>query len=269
MSVTPPPFGRTPKGIYLVAGLLGLAAVLATFASVVPWYVDNGTFQQSGGYNTYSQFFTPGPGGYIHTCSTYITSHATVCVAFSFNYSAGSGTGLITNLYDGLLGTSVATAVLACAGAFTISAGLQGKVRARSTRVLVISFVAVALCTAAASTVLLPAFQSPAYEGFAGCPGFNGTASPCDSFTGHASCLEYSAGSCAASNLSWYPDTGWYLAIASVLVLVAGLIALHFQPLGSPCPFCGALNRFPAQYCDTCGRALPSVKKKESVGYRL
>ncbi|HYB78342.1 MAG TPA: hypothetical protein VEG66_01090 [Thermoplasmata archaeon] len=269
MTASPPPFGRTPRGIYVVAGLLGAAAVLATFASVVPWYVDNGTSAQAGGYNVYSQYFTPGPGGYIHTCSTYVTSNATVCVSFSYNYSAGSGTGVISALYDGLLGTSVATAVLAFAGAFTISAGLQGRVRARTTRRLVIMFVAVALCAAATSTILLPAYQGSAYTGFAGCPGFNGTASPCNSFVGHASCLDGSGTSCAASNLSWYPEEGWYIAIASVGVLCAGLVALHFQPLGNPCPFCGTPNRFPARYCDTCGRALPAVEQKESVGYRI
>lgn len=271
MSTPAPQFGRTPRGIYVIAGLLGTAAVLATFASVVPWYVDNGTLPIDGGYLVYSQYFTPGPGGYTHTCSTYVTARTTICVSFSYNYSDGSGTGLISTLYDGLLGTSVATAVLAFAGAMTISAGLQGKVRSRTTRTLVITFVAVGLCVAAASTILLPAYQGSAYEGFSGCPGFNGTASPCSSFAGHVNCLDSSTpcSPTVASNYSWYPQTGWYLALASVGVLGAGLVVLHFQPLAYPCPICGTPNRFPARYCDACGRPLPTVKKKESVGYRL
>ena len=264
-----PPFGRTPRGIFGVVALIGLAAVLATFASVIPWYVDNGTILQPGGYNTYSQYFTPGPGGYMHSCSTYVTANDTICVSFSYNYSAGSGTGLITGLYDSLLGTSIATAVLACAGALTISAGLQGKVRARTMRTLVVTFIIVALCSATASTILLPVFQSPAFQGFSGCPGFNGTASPCNSFVGTSSCAGLVNSTCEAYALSWYPGEGWYLAIASVVILVAALIALYFQPLGQSCPFCGAQNRFPARYCDTCGHALPAVKEKESVGYRL
>ena len=270
MNAQSPPFGRTPRGIYGVVALIGLAAVLATFASVIPWYVDSGTVVQPGGYSTYSQYFTPGPGGYIHSCSTYVTGNATICVSFSYNYSAGSGTGQISSLYYALLGTSIATAVLACAGALTISAGLQGKVRARSTRLLVVVFLIVALCAATASTMLLPAFQAPAFQGFSGgCPGFNGTASPCSSFVGHASCVGYANGTCLESNLSWYPGEGWYFAIASVGILIAALVALHFQPLGKPCPFCGAQNRFPARYCDTCGQELPAVKKPESVGYRI
>jgi hypothetical protein len=270
MNTQNPPFGRTPRGIYAVVALIGLAAILATFASVIPWYVDSGTIAQPGGYITYSQYFTPGPGGYIHSCSTYVTAHLTICVSFSYNYSAGAGTGPITELYYGLLGTTIATAVFACAGALTIVAGLQGKLRAHRTRVLVVTFLIVALCTATASTILLPAFQGTAFQGFAGCPGFNGTmASPCNSFVGQASCVGYFNGSCVESNLTWYPGEGWYFAIASVGILVVALIALRFQALGNPCPFCGTQNRFPARFCDTCGRALPAVKAKESVGYRL
>jgi len=271
MTAPSPRFGRTPRGVYLIAGLLGTAAVLATFASVVPWYVDNGTFPIDGGYLVYSQYFTPGPGGYTHACSTYVSAHATVCVSFSYDYSGGSGTVSISTLYYGLLGTSVATALLAFAGAMTISAGLQGRVRPRMTRTLVIAFVAAALCAAAASTILLPTAQGPAYAGFSGCPGFNGTASPCDSFVGQVNCLGVST-PCSAtngSNFSWYPQTGWYLAIASAGVLAAGLVLLHFQPLAAPCPFCGTLNRFPARYCITCSRPLPADKLKNSVGYRL
>lgn len=263
------PFGRTPLGVYVVVALIGLAAVLATFASVIPWYVDNGTVVAPGGYDTFSQYFTPGPGGYIHTCSTYVTSNLTICVSFSYDYNAGSGTQLISELYWGLLGTSIATAVLACAGVFTISAGLQGKVRARATRLLVVTFVSLALCTAAASTLMLPAFQSPAFEGFSGCPGFNGTATPCTSFVGQAGCAGQYNSTCTESNLSWYPDEGWYFAIASVGILAVALAALHFQPLGIPCPLCGAPNRFPARYCDTCGNALPAEMEKKSTGYRL
>ena len=252
-----------------MVALLTAAAILATFASVVPWYVDNGTLNQSWGYDTYNQYFTPGPGGYIHACDTYPTANTTICVAFSFDYNVGSGTEQISALYAGILATSVATAILACAAALTISAGLQGRIRARLSRRLVIIFVTLALCTAAVSTALLPAFQGPAFQGFASCPGFNGTVSPCTSFIGSAACVGVVNMTCVETNLSWYPGEGWYLEIASIVILGATLGALYFQALSFPCPFCGTPNRFPARYCDTCGRALPAEKEKESPGYRL
>jgi len=264
------PFGRTPRGIYVLVGIIAAAAILATFASVVPWYVNNVTAVIPGGSESSSQYFTPGPGGYIHNCDTYITANTTICVSFSYDYNAGSGTEKITTLYASILGTAVATAILACAAGFTISAGLQGRVRARRARTMVIVFVCLALCTSIASTALLPAFQGEAFQGFSGgCPGFNNTSSPCSSFIGHASCIGENGSVCTESNLTWYPQEGWYFLIGSGVLLVGMLVALHFQPLGYPCPFCGTPNRFPARYCDTCGRALPAEQEKVSTGYRL
>jgi hypothetical protein len=263
------PFGRTPRGIYAVVGLIAAAAILATFASVIPWYVDNATLVIPGGYVASSQYFTPGPGGYIHSCATYLTANTTICVSFSYDYNAGAGTEQISTLYAAILGMSVATAVLACAAGLAISGGLQGRIRARRTRTLVIVFLGVALCTAASSIVLLPAFQGPAYQSFGGCPGFNGTASPCTSFVGQAGCVGYNGSTCTESNLSWYPQDGWYFSIGSAVIVAGALVALHFQPLSYPCPFCGTPNRFPARYCETCGRALPAEKEKVSPGYRL
>jgi len=263
-------FGRTPRGIYGIVALITVAAVLATFASVVPWYVYTATLNQTWGYDSSSQFFTPGPGGYVHSCSTYFTSRVTLCVSFSYNYGPGPGTQLISELYAAILGLVVTTAALGCGAGLTIEEGLRGRVRARRMRTMVLTFVVVAMCSAAVSSGLLVASQAPAFGQFAGgCPGFSSAATPCTTFLGVSHCVEPSGSQCLENNVTWQPGIGWYLAIASAGVLAFTLVALRMQPLGQSCPFCGILNRFNARYCDTCSHALPAVAEKHSPGYRL
>lgn len=256
-----PRFGRTPPVVYLIIGLFGLAAVTATFSAVTPWYNESGTLPVPGGQITFSQAFPPGPGGYIHSCSFYFTSNFSSCGNVNYNYSAGNGTQLLTDLYWGILGTSVTTAILSCVTALVIAAGLQGKVRAKRMGFAVVILLAVAIVAGAAGTLALPAFQGQAFKEMGGCVGFNNSATPCNSLSGHASCVGRNGSTCVETDFSWRPDIGWYLSIASAGLLAAALIALRFQSLVARCPSCGAQNRFPAKFCDTCANPLPSWKR--------
>jgi hypothetical protein len=256
------PFGRTPVGVFAIVALISGSAFLGALSVGASWYVYSGTLTIDGGYATFSQYFTPGSGGYIHACSTYVTSKATLCGSTPYNYSNGPGTALTTGLYWGLFAAGLVMTVASIAAAMTITAGLGGKVRARRTRILCVTFVCLALGVAAGGAVTLAVLQPPAYQGFAGCAGFEGAHSPCNSLAGTTPCAGHNGSVCTEYDVSWHPDVGWYFAIGAAATSAAALVAMRIQPLGQRCPFCGVENRFNVRYCDTCSRPLPSVPER-------
>jgi hypothetical protein len=252
---TPPalPFGRTPRRVYVLVVLVGLAAVLATFSAVTPWYVESGTVPGPTIVTTFQVAFTPGPGGYISSCSTFLTAHYSDCTAVGTTYGAGNGTDLLAGLYLGLLGGAAAVAVLAFGGVVVMGSAAAGSLRIRKAHYLLITLTLAAIIIGAATMLTMGALQGAALGDSGACAGFTTALTPCNSLFGHANGIGCSGGSCAETDLSWNPAIGWYLALGAIGLLEGALLLLRSQALGAPCPSCGGLNRFHAKFCDVCG----------------
>lgn len=263
-------FGRVPLGIYVLVTLIGASTLMGGFSIGSSWYVYNSTLVEPGVYTVSSQYFTPGPGGYIHVCTTYVSSQATICGPLSFNYSSGAGSNVITGLYWGLLGSALTWTLCSVGAGLAIAAGLSGKLRARRARVLAVCLLVVSLAAAAGGATGLAVLQPSAFEEFSGgCSGFATAATPCNALSGSAACAYYNGSTCFEQNVSWHPDVGWYLALASSAALAAVLIGTRFRPLDQPCPICGAENRYTTRFCDACGSALPSAPEIRSRKFRV
>jgi hypothetical protein len=257
MTSAPGTFGRTPPGFPVLVGFVGLAAVMATFACVTPWYTLGGTVPEVTISTHFEIGYTPGWAGYVNSCSSYLTSNYSNCATVPLNYSAGDGTALLADLYLGLLSGSVIAAVASFGGAVALLSAATGKVRVRKGNLVAIVFLAIALAAAAGSTLALPGLNGPALHAAGTCSAANGGASPCTSFFGGSPGWGCQNSSCVETNLNWQPGLGWYLGIGATAFLLATFVGFRFQPLSAPCPTCGAPNRYLASYCDTCGSPLP------------
>ncbi len=246
-------FGRTPRGVYLLVLLVALAAVLATFSAVTPWYVESGTVPGPTIVTTFQVAFTPGPGGYIASCSTFTTAHYHDCTSVGTTYGAGNGTDLLAGLYLGLLGGAAAVAVLAFGGVVVMGSAAAGSLRIRRAQSLMLTFTLAAIIVGGATILTMAALQGAALGDSGACAGFTTSLTPCNTLFGHASGIGCSGGSCAETDLSWSPAIGWYLVLGAIGLLEAALLTLRYQALGAPCPRCGGPNRFHAKFCDVCG----------------
>ena len=265
----PPAFGRTPVGVLVIIVVVALASVLATFSAVTPWYTQSGTIPQPSYVSTYTEEFTPGPGGLISTCSTFITSHLTECGTLGTVYNTGSGSALLSDLYLGLLGGAVSLAVLAFGGVVVLLSSASGKLRVRRAQFLLTILIVAALVVSTSALVAMPVLQGAALDDTGACAGFNATLTPCNSAFGHAAGVGCSDNSCMQTDLSWGPAIGWYLVIAAIALLVGALVVLRRHPIGAPCPGCGELNRFHGKFCDLCATPLPSRVPPRTYRLRL
>lgn len=261
-----PVFNRTPFGIVLIAVLLGLTGFFAAVAGVTPWFSESGTIPGHPFHSAFTVDFAPGPDGYVVTCVIVITTSN--CLTTPYTYGDGQGTALLTALYLGLLGAVIAVAVLTFAAVGLLLAGVFGRLRARRARELVLLLLLIALIIVAAAAIAQPFLQGPALRDSNACAGFNGSASPCSSLTGSAGGVACQTGSCAETNVTWFPAEGWYFAIASAALAVVALFVVRFQPFGAACPTCGVENSFRREFCVSCGDALPARPRKRYSAIR-
>jgi hypothetical protein len=256
-------FGRTPRGVYLLVSFVCVATVLATFSAVTPWYTESGSIPEATIHTTFTEGFTPGPGGYIASCAKFLTANYSDCGSIGTTYGAGNGTDLLAGLYLGLLFGIAGVAVLSFAGAAVIVSCAVGKVRVRRAQSLVATFALAALVVGAVTACAMPALQEAALDQSGFCVGFQSGQTPCNSLFGHTNGSDCTNGTCAETNLSWHPDIGWYLLLGSLAFLFGTYLWGRRQPLGAPCPTCGERNRFHGRYCDSCGNPLPSVRSEK------
>ena len=247
------PFGRTPFGIHLLVLLLAVAAILGAFSALTPWYVETGTVPGPTIITTFQVAFTPGPGGYIASCSTFLTAHYSDCTSVGTTYGGGNGTDLLAGLYLGLLGGMVAVAVLAFGGLVVMGSSAAGSLRIQRAQLLLVTLTLAAIIIGAVTILTMAAFQGAALSDSGACAGFTTSLSPCNSLFGHASGIGCSGGTCAETDLNWYPAVGWYLALGALGLLEGALLTLRYQALGAPCPHSSGPNRFHAKFCDVCG----------------
>jgi hypothetical protein len=259
-------FGRVPFGIYLVAILLGLAGFLGAVACDTPWFSESGTIPGMPFHSTFTVEFAPGPSGYVISCIIVLTTSN--CVTTAYDYDSSSGTGLLVGLYVGLLAAMAAAIVLSFLSVIVIAFATLRRMRLRRARSIAMLMIAIAIICATIASVAMPALQGPALHAANACSGYNGTASPCTSLSGHASGVGCHNGTCVETNVSWQPIEGWYFAIASGAVAAAALVVLRFQPLGAPCPTCGVENSFRREFCDSCGSPLPVRPKTQHMVLR-
>ena len=254
------PFGRVPRSVVLVAVLLGVAGFFSAVSCVTPWFSESGTIPGHPFHSAFTLDFAPGPNGYLISCVIVVTTSS--CFTTAYDYSAGSGTALLTGLYVGLLAAMIVAGVLAFVSVGLIIAGFFDKIRVRRARQLAVTLLLVALLAGGISAAAFPALQSPALSASHACGGFNGSSSPCNSLAGAVSGVGCQGGTCAETNVTWSPAEGWYFALAATGLIAGALLVLRTWPLGAPCGACGAENSFREEYCRACSNPLPVRRKK-------
>jgi hypothetical protein len=153
-------------------------------------------------------------------------------------------------LYEGILAITVTLMVLAIvAGIIGLVAGFQrisNAARYFTLRNLMVLLVVISLV----SVVIVPVLQPTLFNNSnpSTCNGLGGINSPCNSFWGSATAN--------GEQLSWGSDVGWYLAIATVVLLLSAAFvwrAAYSEPWGqgptyglvSPIPPAGLVTNSP------------------------
>jgi hypothetical protein len=206
----------------LIASFIILAAgICAGISTLSPWW----TLTVSGGTITGSLSFLPG--------NSY-TSSANGSTA-SFLY-ANQGLGPVGVLYEGILALAIVLMILALLAAFIGIAASLGRIsnatRYYTIRNLVIVLIIISLFLVIIVPVLQPTlFHNSNPSGI--CMANGGVQTPCNSFWGSVTS--------DGEKLNWGSDVGWYLAIATVVLLFVGTFVWR------------------SAYSETWGRATTSV----------
>jgi uncharacterized membrane protein len=207
-------------------------AILVGISTVSAWWSMSGSGSSLGG----------GDIGFIPGGDFSVTSGTT---SGSISY-ASQGLGPVGALYEAILGlTIVLTILLVVVGIIGLFAGL-GKLRSTRHQKNVKWITILVLVLSLITIVVVPTTQPTLFHRSAPstCSSFGGVSSPCSSFWG-----SLRSGS---SSLTWGADVGWYLAIASLVVLIAGMVlwlSAAKEPWGAGLtasargPMVGDLNR--------------------------
>lgn len=191
----------------VVVSILSIVcAIVAGLSSTSPWWTESLSGQQASG----SIHFLPG-GSY-----TVVANGTTT----SFTYDSDN-IGNVGSLYQTVLAAAIVAAVLALVAAFLSLLAAMGRIRNPARHATVRNVLVAVAAISVFVAIALPTLQPTLFQNAVGqttiCTGIpGGGGSPCNSFWGSAS------GSGEA--VSWGADQGWYLALTTVFLAVAGSV---------------------------------------------
>jgi hypothetical protein len=232
---SPPPMSSAPhdsrrfnSGRFSCGILALVAGVLAGASTGVAWWTD---YQSSVYINFLPGGSLMGGGGSGTVTATY----------------ASLGLGPVGALYEAVLAMALAVTVLALLAGILGVFGSLGKLRSPKHNGRIRGLLIVVLIVALVSVVLVPIAQPYALsQSSGGCSGF-GSESPCNTFWG--------AGATGGTGSSWGANAGYYLTVASVVLLLAGLVlwilawrtpwgtAVGASPVGTAMPGSNPVDR--------------------------
>jgi len=266
-SVSTQPFKFNLKRL-LTASLAFVCGILAAVSALSAWWTwsNDGMFHTSG-----TVHFLPG-GSSFGTLYGYSGSQS----------YAAADLGPVGALYEGVLAGVLTVTVLSFVVGIVALLASLGKVRDPARHTTVRNALIVSLVVILSLVILVPALQPGLFNGSdpADCYHLGTGTTPCNSFWGSASG--------AGGTSSWGADSGWYLGVTTVVLLIAALILWRLSaydpweqatptltPSGAPapapvistssprgrvCPQCGAYYSAPVpEFCWKCGGPVGAV----------
>ena len=203
------------------ASVLGLiAGTLAGVSTLSPWWTISAA---SGGYGGYASIgFLPGDS---------FTASANG-LSDSFSY-ASQGWGPVEGLYEGILVLGVLTLIIAVLAGILGAIRVFGPPKVLTGRDSVQTWTFVAILIALVAVILVPLAQPGvlAIHPAGLCAATYGSKTPCNSFWGSVTA--------SGGSVSWGADAGWYLELASFIILISSLVVWRraiLEPLGGHQP---------------------------------